>query len=68
MDIIRSAIKINTHIKVLDKQDDPIPGLYAVGNDAGGWHGIPIVSSFRVLPAVLPSTQGVSLPKTSLPN
>jgi fumarate reductase flavoprotein subunit len=31
------GIKINHRMEVLDKEDNPIPGLYAVGNDAGGW-------------------------------
>jgi fumarate reductase flavoprotein subunit len=31
------GIKINHHMEVLNQQDDPIPGLYAGGNDAGGW-------------------------------
>lgn len=31
------GIKINEHMEVVDKEDEPIPGLYAVGNDAGGW-------------------------------
>jgi fumarate reductase flavoprotein subunit len=31
------GIKINHHMEVLGHQDDPIPGLYAVGNDTGGW-------------------------------
>ncbi|MCL6476968.1 MAG: FAD-dependent oxidoreductase [Peptococcaceae bacterium] len=31
------GIKINEHMEVLDKQDRPIPGLYAAGVDAGGW-------------------------------
>jgi fumarate reductase flavoprotein subunit len=31
------GIKINEHMEVVDKDDQPIPGLYAVGNDAGGW-------------------------------
>ena len=31
------GIKINHHMEVLNLEDDPIPGLYAVGNDAGGW-------------------------------
>jgi len=33
------GIKINHHMEVLDQQDNPIPGLYAVGIDAGGWQG-----------------------------
>jgi fumarate reductase flavoprotein subunit len=31
------GIKINHHMEVLNQQDNPIPGLYAVGNDTGGW-------------------------------
>jgi fumarate reductase flavoprotein subunit len=31
------GIKINEKMEVLDKQDNPIPGLYAAGVDAGGW-------------------------------
>jgi fumarate reductase flavoprotein subunit len=31
------GIKINEHMEVLDKQDNPIPGLYAAGVDTGGW-------------------------------
>jgi fumarate reductase flavoprotein subunit len=30
------GIKINEHMQVLDAQDDPIPGLYAGGDCAGG--------------------------------
>jgi fumarate reductase flavoprotein subunit len=31
------GIKINHNMEVLDTNYDRIPGLYAVGNDAGGW-------------------------------
>ncbi len=31
------GIKINERMEVVDKKDDAIPGLYAVGNDTGGW-------------------------------
>jgi fumarate reductase flavoprotein subunit len=31
------GIKINHHMEVLDQQEEPIPGLYAGGNDTGGW-------------------------------
>jgi fumarate reductase flavoprotein subunit len=31
------GIKINHHMEVLNHHDTPIPGLYAVGNDVGGW-------------------------------
>jgi fumarate reductase flavoprotein subunit len=33
------GIKINERIEALDNEDDVIPGLYAVGNDAGGLYG-----------------------------
>ena len=33
------GIKINEKTEVLDKTDEVIPGLYAVGNDAGGMYG-----------------------------
>jgi fumarate reductase flavoprotein subunit len=33
------GIKINHHMEVLNQQDEPIPGLYAAGNDTGGWAG-----------------------------
>jgi fumarate reductase flavoprotein subunit len=31
------GLKINEHMEVIDQQDNPIPGLYAGGNDTGGW-------------------------------
>jgi len=31
------GIKINHKMEVLDKSDNIIPGLYAAGNDTGGW-------------------------------
>jgi fumarate reductase flavoprotein subunit len=31
------GIRINQHMEVLNEQDMPIPGLFAAGNDAGGW-------------------------------
>lgn len=33
------GIKINERMEVLNRQDSVIPGLYAVGIDAGGWEG-----------------------------
>jgi fumarate reductase flavoprotein subunit len=33
------GIKINHRMEVLNKQDLPIPGLYAAGADTGGWEG-----------------------------
>jgi fumarate reductase flavoprotein subunit len=37
MGISQGAIKVSHSLEVLDDRDDQIPGLYAVGNDAGGW-------------------------------
>lgn len=34
------GIKINEHMEVIDKQDNPIPGIYAAGVCAGGWQAI----------------------------
>ena len=31
------GIKVNTHMEAVDKNDAPIPGLYAAGTDTGGW-------------------------------
>jgi fumarate reductase flavoprotein subunit len=31
------GLKINHHMEVVDKEDYPIPGLYAAGVDTGGW-------------------------------
>jgi fumarate reductase flavoprotein subunit len=31
------GIKVNHHMEVVDKEDNPIPGVYAAGNDVGGW-------------------------------
>jgi fumarate reductase flavoprotein subunit len=31
------GIKINERMEVLDKNRQPIPGLYAIGSDTGGW-------------------------------
>ncbi|MDO5532724.1 FAD-dependent oxidoreductase [Sutterella sp.] len=31
------GIKINTHLNALDTKGSPIPGLYVVGNDSGGY-------------------------------
>ena len=33
------GIKINHKTEVLNKSQEAIPGLYAVGNDAGGMYG-----------------------------
>lgn len=31
------GIRINEHMQVINKNDQPIPGLFACGNDSGGW-------------------------------
>jgi fumarate reductase flavoprotein subunit len=31
------GIKINEHMEVINKDDNPVPGLFAGGNDTGGW-------------------------------
>jgi fumarate reductase flavoprotein subunit len=31
------GIKVNHHMEVLNHQSNPVPGLYAAGNDTGGW-------------------------------
>ena len=33
------GIKANEHFQVVTQQEDPIPGLWAVGNDVGGMYG-----------------------------
>ena len=33
------GIKINRNMEVLNREDEAIPGLYAAGNDTGGWEG-----------------------------
>jgi fumarate reductase flavoprotein subunit len=43
------GIKVNENMEVLDKQDNPVPGLYAAGVDVGGW-------SSDTYCAVLPGT------------
>jgi fumarate reductase flavoprotein subunit len=35
--VTTGGIKINEKMAVLNREDNPIPGLYAVGADAGGW-------------------------------
>lgn len=34
-----NGVKVNEGLQVLDKHDRPIPGLYAIGHDAGGVYG-----------------------------
>jgi fumarate reductase flavoprotein subunit len=38
-DVAIGGIKINHHMEVLNKDETPIRGLYAIGNDAGGAQG-----------------------------
>jgi fumarate reductase flavoprotein subunit len=33
------GIKINERMEVIDRNDKPIPGLFAAGSDTGGWSG-----------------------------
>jgi fumarate reductase flavoprotein subunit len=34
--LTRGPLKVDHKMEVLDKEDDPIPGLYAAGVDIGG--------------------------------
>ncbi|WP_443743782.1 FAD-dependent oxidoreductase [Sutterella sp.] len=34
-----NGVKVNADLQVLDKHEHPIPGLYAIGHDAGGVYG-----------------------------
>ncbi len=34
-----NGVKVNENLEVLNKDDKPIPGLYAIGHDAGGVYG-----------------------------
>ena len=34
-----SGVEINERLECLDKDDKPIPGLYAIGNLAGNFYG-----------------------------
>lgn len=34
-----NGVKVNAGLQVLDKNDHVIPGLYAIGHDAGGVYG-----------------------------
>ena len=33
------GVKVNENLQAVNKQEDPVPGLYVVGNDAGGMYG-----------------------------
>jgi fumarate reductase flavoprotein subunit len=37
--VILSGLKINTRLQVLDTERQPIPGLYAAGNNSGSFFG-----------------------------
>lgn len=37
---VHGGVLIDTSMRVLDKDSEPIPGLYAVGNAAGGLYGV----------------------------
>jgi len=50
------GIKINHRMEVLNNQDNPIPGLYAVGVDTGGWESYTYCSLLSGSTLVLPST------------
>ena len=48
------GIKIDEHMQVIDKQGNPIPGLYAAGDETGGWE--------KVAPSYHLSGVGIALP------
>lgn len=48
------GIKINEHMQVINKQGNPIPGLYAAGDETGGWE--------KVAPSYLLSGVGIAAP------
>ena len=48
------GIKIDEHMQVIDKQGNPIPGLYAAGDETGGWE--------KVAPSFHISGVGIALP------
>ena len=37
---VHGGMITDTHMRILDKDNQPIPGLYAVGNTAGGLYGV----------------------------
>lgn len=64
LDVFGGAL-VDTNMRVLDPYHEPIPGLYAVGNAAGGFCGIdyPLLlngnSSGRALTCALTVTEGI---------
>lgn len=62
-----AGIDIDGDMRVLTKEGRPIPGLYAVGEVAGGWqtHGDVVVNGGTITPAVaLGRYLGLTLPAT----
>ena len=47
--VVAGGLKVDADMNVLDENNDPVPGLYAVGNTAGGRFGVDY-------PMVLPGT------------
>ena len=37
---VHGGMIIDTNMRILDKDNKPIPGLYAIGNTAGGLYGV----------------------------
>jgi fumarate reductase flavoprotein subunit len=48
------GIKINEHLEVVNKEGNPIPGLYAAGDETGGWE--------NVAPSFIMSSVGIGAP------
>jgi len=48
------GIKIDEHMQVINKQDEPIAGLYAAGDETGGWE--------KVAPSYILSGVGIAAP------
>ncbi len=38
--VVTGGLNVDAKLRVLDKDSNPIPGLYAVGNVAGGLYGV----------------------------
>jgi fumarate reductase flavoprotein subunit len=60
-----AGIDIDGDMRVITKEGRPIPGLYAVGEVAGGWqtHGDTVVNGGTITPAVaLGRYLGLTLP------
>ena len=59
------GIKINTDMNALDTEGNPIPGLYVVGNDSGGFFANTYRTSSPAWPAAARSPSAVSSASTS---